>query len=222
MANNQDQREVLDDAGEENENLVETKEEIEKLYVGMKFLSMEYIPKSIKIDREEIIELALRHGKVDDELEDKIRTMPFNSSEHIPDSVHKDRENGLKLLLKYSSILEDAAQEMSKNDVPTLPAPPIKVLVQVQSRKFSSESFIPIAVQQDRRRFLSFLFENGDTTYERVKNALALPYNSGDTIPPEIRNDRIDAIELLFGNADFERHGITIPLLKENLGEGQE
>ena len=69
IANNHDLREVLDDAGEENENEVETKEEIEKLYANMKFLSMEYIPKSIKIDREEIIELALRHGKVDDELE---------------------------------------------------------------------------------------------------------------------------------------------------------
>ena len=152
-------------------------------------------------------------------LKHKIRTMPFNSSEHIPESVHKDRENGLKLLLKYSSILEDAAQETSKNDVSTLPAPPIKMLVEVQSRKFSTESFIPIAVQQDRRRFLSFLFENGDTTYERVKNALALPYNSGDTIPPEIQSDRIDAIGLLFENADFERHGITFPLHKPNPGE---
>ena len=82
-------REVLDDAGKENKNAVETKEEIEKLYTNMKFLSMEYIPKSIKIDREEIIELALRHGKVDDELEHKIRTMPFNSSEHIPESSTK-------------------------------------------------------------------------------------------------------------------------------------
>ena len=73
-------------------------------------------------------------------------------------------------------------RKTSKNNVSTLPAPPIKMLVEVQSRKFSTESFIPIAVQQDRRRFLSFLFENGDTTYERVKSALALPYNSGDKI----------------------------------------
>ena len=74
-------------------------------------------------------------------------------------------------------------------------------------------------MQQDRRRFLSFLFENGDTTYERVKNALALPYNSGDAIPPEIRSDRIDAIGLLFENADFEGHGIAFPLHKPNPGE---
>ena len=89
ISNNHDVREVLDDVGEENKNAVETKEEIEKLYTTMKFLSMEYIPKSIKIDREEIIELALRHGKVDDELEHKILTMPFNSSEHIPESVQQ-------------------------------------------------------------------------------------------------------------------------------------
>ena len=48
---------------------------------------------------------------------------------------------------------------------------------------------------------------------------LPLPYNSGDAIPPEIQSDRIDAIGLLFGNADFERHGITFPLHKVNPGE---
>ena len=85
--------------------------------------------------------------------------------------------------------------------------------------KIFTESFIPIAVQQDRRRFYLFCFENGDTTYERVKNALALPYNSGDTIPPEIQSDRIDAIGLLFENADFEGHGIAFPLHKPNPGE---
>ena len=95
-------QEVADDAGKENKNEVETKEEIEKLYTNEIFEHGIH-SKMIKIDREEIIELALRHGKVDDELEHKIRTMPFNSSEHIPESVHKDRENGLKLLLKYAA-----------------------------------------------------------------------------------------------------------------------
>ena len=122
----------------------------------MKFLSMEYIPKSIKIDREEIIELALRHGKVDDELEDKIRTMPFNSSEHIPDSVHKDRENGLKILLKYSSILEDAAQETSKNDVANFTCTTYKNFGGSSIEKIFYRVFYLIAVQQDRRRFYLF------------------------------------------------------------------
>ena len=193
---------------EEEEDPVKTKEELMEKYFMMAFLTMEYIPKSIKDDRKEIIELTLKHGNIDEVLGNKIRSMPFNSSDHIPESVRKDRENGLKLLTKYGNVLEQMAKEAIAGGMSLLSAPPIKTLVKVQSRRYENENFIPIAVQQDRRSFLSFLFEEGDASFNRVKEALELPYSAQNDIPTAIQKDRLATVEHMFGKIDLENNKI--------------
>ena len=75
----------------------------------------------------------------------------------IAEKGNSDVQYNLGLIYSNGEDVEKDLKEAIAGGMSLLSAPPIKTLVKVQSRRYENENFIPIAVQQDRRSFLSFL-----------------------------------------------------------------
>jgi hypothetical protein len=168
------------------------------------FGSMDYIPKSIADDRKITVDYVLKNGgALSDDVRKKIIGMPFNSSSTIPESVRDDRSAFFEVFENLSPAVKEEMQSMAldkSGEERTLGPPPVHVLAEVQTRRFGNESHVPLAIQNDRRAFLSNLFEHGNATIGGINEALSMPYNNSTEIPTSVMSDRSDTVRWMFGD----------------------